>query len=178
MEFNYKKALEKHNLKISQLPEDAQTGIDNINDILKGITMLEKRGKKATPKTIKKLQAMDKWVYYEILDFLEGTDENDDEMPVDTEEVINEIKQQAQEDSSQNNQYTKEQQFALSIEKELEGLYLSGNKEYSIEDIKSNAKTTYNVLFDNYEDGEDNGIMTTRYKLIETKPKVFTISKN
>lgn len=175
MEFYYKKALEKNNLTIKQLPEDAQTGIDNINDILKGISMLEKRGKQATPKTLKKLQAMDKWVYYEILDFLEGTDENEDKMPVNTKEVIEEIKEQANE---QVLNLTEEQKYALTIENELKSLYESGVKEYTIESVKTNAKNIYNILFDSYEDGEENGVATSRYKLIETKPKVFTISKN
>jgi len=175
MEFHYKKALLQNNLTIGELPEDAQTGIDNINDILKGINMLEKRGKKPTPKTLKKIQAMDKWVYYEILDFLDDTDKNDDEMPVDADELIAEINEQAKEPKQV---LSSEQSFALSIENELKRLYESGTKEYTIESVKSNARNTYNILFDSYEDGQENGIATSRYKLIETKPKVFTISKN
>lgn len=175
MELYYKKALAKNNLTIGELPEDAQTGIDNINDILKGINMLEKRGKKASPKTLKKIQAMDKWVYYEILDFLDDTDRNADEMPVDADELIAEIKEQA-EDSKQ--VLSPDQSFALSIENELKRMYESGTKEYTIESVKSNARNTYNILFESYEDGEENGIATSRYKLIETKPKVFTIYKN
>jgi hypothetical protein len=175
MELQYENAMEEYDLKYNDLPEDAQTGIDNIKDVLKGLAMLEKKGKKASAKTLKKLKAMDKWVYYEILDHVQGTDNNDEEMEVDADEVIEDINQEAKEGSAETNVPDK---VGVEIEVELQKMMESGTKEWSIEQVKSVAKKTYNVLFDNYEEGDENGIRTSKYSLIETKPKIFTISKN
>ena len=91
MELKYKEALEEHDLSISELPEDAKIGITNINDVLKGIAMLEKKGKQPSQATYNKVRAMDKWVYYEILDYLNDTDKNEDEIPFESEEILEEI---------------------------------------------------------------------------------------
>ncbi len=76
MELKYLALLTKHNLTVAQLPEDAAIGIDNINSTIRGMNMIEKGGKKITEKAFKKLAAQDKWVCYEIIDFVDGTDEN------------------------------------------------------------------------------------------------------
>ena len=47
MEFKYKKLMEENDLALNQIPEDAKTGIDEINKVLRGITMRERAG---TPK--------------------------------------------------------------------------------------------------------------------------------
>ena len=60
--------MQEYDLSFGELPEDARTGIEQIKDVEKAINMLSNRGKKPTDKTLKKLRAMDKWVYYEILD--------------------------------------------------------------------------------------------------------------
>lgn len=95
MELRYEKAMEEYGLTMKDLPEDAKIGIDNINNVLKGINMLQKRGKSVGEKTMKKLAAMDKWVYYEILDSVQGTDDNDDEIPYEDDEVIEEAESDA-----------------------------------------------------------------------------------
>jgi hypothetical protein len=88
MEYQYKKAMEEYELTYGKLPEDAQTGIDQIKDIEKAILMLEKNGKSPTEKTMKKIRAMDKWVYYEILDFVHDTDKNEDDMPFEKNKLL------------------------------------------------------------------------------------------
>jgi hypothetical protein len=93
MELKYKQALEEHDLSISELPEDAKIGITNINDVLKAISMLEKKGKKPSQQTYNKLRAMDKWVYYEILDYLNDTDKNEEEIPFESDDVIEDFKE-------------------------------------------------------------------------------------
>lgn len=187
MELQYKKALEHYNLQVSKLPEDAKIGIEGINDVLKAIAMLEKRGKVVKPATLKKLKAMDKWVYYEILDFVQGTDNNDDKAPEDTSKIVDEIKNQAN-NSIDNDKKDKPEvkddnsgkdiSKGVQIEIELENLLKSGTSEIAFEDLKSKAKNTYNVLFDSYEENEQNGIKTTKYSIIETKKNIFTINKN
>ena len=90
MEFLYKKALSDYKLSINDLPIDAKIGIETINDILKSQRMLEKVGKSLTNKALAKLKTQDKWVYFEILDYVNDTDNNDDEAP-NLEDVEEEI---------------------------------------------------------------------------------------
>ena len=56
-------------------------------------------------------------------------------------------------------------------------MHSSGKVDWHSDDIKAKYKKTYNTLFDTYEDGGENGIETTNYKLIEKEEEVFTISK-
>lgn len=180
MELRYEKAMEEYDLSYADLSEDAKTGIDGIKDVLKGISMLEKKGKKVTQKTMNKLKAMDKWVYFEILDQVHGTDKNEDEMPEDPDEVIDEIKEQASgsSESDKPKEQTPEEKLGYEIDAELKKMFESGKKEWSIEEVKSSAKKTYNVLFDTYEEGDENGIKTTNYSLLEQGEQTFVISKN
>lgn len=172
MKYAYEKLMEEHNLTLSELPSDAKVGINAIKNIEKAVAMVTAKGRKISPETLAKIKANDKWVVNEILDYIEDTDENEEEMPEDTKEIIDEIKNEAQVELNDN------QKYALEIENELKRMFESGTKEFTIESVKSYAKNTYNILFDSYEEGQENGVATSRYKLIETKPKVFTISKN
>ena len=46
-----------------------------------------------------------------------------------------------------------------------------------VDEFKGVAPNTYKVLFDNFDEDDDNGVETNRYKLIETDEEIFTISK-
>lgn len=173
MDLQYKKEMEKHGLKMSDLPEDAQTGIDQINDVLKAFRMMEAKGKKPTPKALKKLKAMDKWVTYEIYDFLHDTDKNDDEIPFEAEDVTDDLIGGNNGDGD--NDQNEPDAVGLQIDAELAAIYNSGKRSLSIEDIEDNAPNTYNVLFDAYNDGDENGVVTSKYSLIEGKDRMFTL---
>lgn len=179
MELQYVKAMTENNLNVSDLPEDAQTGIAEIKKVLHAIGMVEKKGKKPQAPTLKKLKAMDKWVYYEILDHLHGTDKNDDDLPHDSDEVIDDLetsgsKEKGSQDEGSN---SKVQGDGKAIEDELAGLYGSGKHEWTIAQIKSDAPATYNVLFQAYKKGEENGVETTSYSLIETGNNNYKLNK-
>ena len=179
MELQYKKALEKNNINVSNLPEDAQTGISEINNVLRAFNMLEKKGQRPTEKAMKKLRAMDKWVYYEILDYLHDTDKNDDDIPFDADDVKDDLNIKNKDNSNQDNDDNNQtDSVGIKIEAELDGLYQSGKTVYSIEELNQNARETYNVLFDLYQDGEENGVVTTKYSLIEDKDKTFKLKLN
>jgi len=182
MELQYKKALEKNNLNISDLPEDAQTGISEINSVLRAFNMLEKKGGKPTAKSLKKLKAMDKWVYYEILDYLHDTDKNDDDIPFDADDVKDDLTNDSNDNSKStddvNDDNIEPDALGIKIEAELDGLYQSGKTVYSIEELGDKATETYNVLFDLYQDGEENGIVTTKYSLLEDKDKTYKLKLN
>jgi hypothetical protein len=179
MEFQYKKAMEANDLKIADLPEDAQIGITQIKDIEKAMHMLEKNGKKPKEKTLKKIKAMDKWVYYEILDYLQETDKNPDEQPHEKDEILDDLSDDAndgdgKDDEGDNNdnsdnvpELDENTKLGLAIEAELEKMHESGQTEWDIEDVRKVAKKTYDLLFDTYKEGEENGITTSKYSIIE-----------
>ena len=97
MELKYVAELEKYDLSVSDLPEDAKVGIEQINQVQRAISMLEGKGKSPSQKTLNKLKAMDKWVSYEIIDFANETDKNDDDMPYDSDEIVDEIEDEMEE---------------------------------------------------------------------------------
>jgi len=164
-------------LNVSNLPEDAQTGIAEINNVLKAFNMLQRKGQKPTEKAMKKLRAMDKWVYYEILDYLHDTDKNDDDIPFDADDVKDDLAGNLKDDSNKDDNIEPDA-LGIKIEAELDGLYQSGKTVYSIEELGEKARETYNVLFDLYEDGNDNGIVTSKYSLLENKDKTFKLKLN
>jgi hypothetical protein len=63
---------------------------------------------------------------------------------------------------------TEEQKLGLEIESELEALFNSGKKEFTIEEIEPLAPKTYDLLYDVCEEEDaENGIETSKFKLIE-----------
>lgn len=202
MELQYEQALEKYNLSVSDLSEDAQIGVEQINSVIKGINMLQKSGKQVTEKTLKKLKAMDKWVTYEIIDQVEGTDNNEEEIPYEDQEVIGEAEEEAyQNEQEEEDEYSGEdseddeeddedededelQQTEIvndsrgfEIEKELTNAFNSGKTTIKLEELKTVTPTAYKIIFDTYDESGDNGIETTNYSLIETDEEVFTLTK-
>ena len=176
MEFKYKKLMEENGLTLNQLPEDAQTGVAEINKVLRAISMVEKKGGKISAGSLKKLTTMDKWVTYEILDYLHDTDNNDDDMPIDADDVIEDLnKDKPVNKPNDNNQVD---QVGLRIEEELNRLFESGKTSYTIDEIRNKASRTYKELWESYEEDEKNGIVTTKYSLIEDKEYNFNLKLN
>jgi hypothetical protein len=183
-ELKYLDAMEEHNLKVSDLPEDAQIGVTNINDVMKSIKMFEAKGKPISEKTIKKVNAMDKWVLYEILDMVNDTDQNDEELPHDAEEVIDDLKNGADKKAESSAEVVNAEEIAqandpkgFQIDKDLELAHESGKKEIGFDELKSVSKTAYDVIFKAYDNSGDNGIETSKFTLIETDENLFTLTK-
>lgn len=190
IEFKYLKEMEARGLKFSDLPEDAQICINDINKVARSINMLEKRGKKPTKLTLRKLEALDKWALYEIYDMVYETDNNEDEMPHEADDVIAEIEKQADNDIKEDNsmksdevkqsegkEVTQIDSRGLKIDSDLKIAYDNGKKEISFDELKSISKTAYDVIFDSYTEGGENGIETSYYKLIEITEDKFTLTK-
>jgi hypothetical protein len=70
-------------------------------------------------------------------------------------------------------------ELGLQIEDELTQMYETGEKEWDIEDIRKVAKKTYDLIFDNYDDDEENGVETSSYSLLEKdgEEMVFILRK-
>jgi hypothetical protein len=181
MELQYVKELEKYDLQVKNLPEDAQTGIKEIKKALSFIKMGEAKGKTTSPDAIKKIRAMDKWVCYEIYDVVEDTDENEDEIPFESEDIQDDLEDDSDEnkdDQPQNvKQVVKTNADGNKINLELIELGKSGKNEYTIAEIKSAAPTTYKAIFDVYEKGEQNGVQTNTYSLIEFEEQKYKLTK-
>lgn len=175
MEYKYKKALIEHKLSEKDLTEDAIVGISNIKEIERAMNMLTKRGLSPSQKTLKKLSAMDKWVYYEILDIVHDTNKNDDEIPFEAEEVIDEIKNSN--DSEKKVELTEQEKKGNEIESELKKLVESNKLSYTIDELRNLAPTTYEEIWDNYEDDEENGVGTSNFKIMEDSNNLFNVTK-
>ena len=177
MEFKYKKLMEENDLALNQIPEDAKTGIDEINKVIRGITMRERAGKKVLPGTLKKLATMDKWVTYEILDYLHDTDKNDDDMPINADDVLKDLNKDDTPPTPPTPPIDEKQvdKIGLKIDEELDNLFQSGKTSFTIDEIRSSARNTYKEIWDNYEEGEENGIITSKYSLLEGDDKTFNL---
>lgn len=58
-------------------------------------------------------------------------------------------------------------ELGLQVDEELNRMFETGETEFDIEDIRKVAKKTYDLIFDNYEDDEENGVETTNFSLLE-----------
>ena len=83
------------------------------------------------------------------------------------------------ENVSKNEMVNEVDELGLQVEKELEEMFATGEKEWDIEDIRKVAKKTYDLIFDNYEDDEENGIETSNFLLLEleTEEMVYKLTK-
>jgi exoribonuclease R len=136
--------------------------------------MRERAGKKVLPGTLKKLATMDKWVTYEILDYLHDTDKNDDDIPFVAEDVLDDL-EKGDKSTSPSTEEKQVDQVGLRIDQELDKLYATGKTSFEIDEIRSSARNTYKEIWDNYEEGEQNGIMTSKYSLLESGDYTFNL---
>jgi hypothetical protein len=184
MDLQYVKELEKQGLQVKDLPEDARTGIKEINKALSFIKMGEAKGKTTSPDAIKKIKAMDKWVLYEIYDLTEDTDKNEDEIPYESDDVEEDIKENNEDDSEDDNEETEKRSNLVQtnadvnkINNELYELYKKNKTELKIDDIKSYAPTVYKAIFDVYKSGEVNGVQSDKFSLLETNEQEYKLEQ-
>lgn len=193
MELQYVKAMEEYGLRESQLSEDAKVGIATIKQSLKGVKLNEARGISISPKTIQKIKANDKWVYYEILDMVNDTDENEDEMPYEEEEILDDLEVDDEDENEQPNEEEEEEEreqfmgrkveqegdskVGVVIEDDFKQMWEDGVRVVKLDDLKKLSKNAHNIIFDNYDESGDNGIETSHFTLIETDEYEFTLTK-
>lgn len=187
MELQYVAELEKRGLQVKDLPEDAKTGIKEIKKALDFIKLGEAKGKKTSPDAIKKIKAMDKWVLYEIYDMESGEDKNEDEIPYESDDIKEDLEDSEtdSEDEDESEQEKKENSQPVNsstsngpkIEAELAAMYKSGKQDWTIDEIRSAGKNTYNAIFEIYIDGEQNGVKTSNYSLLEIEKQKYKLTK-
>jgi hypothetical protein len=172
MDLIYLDALKEHKLKVSELPEDAKVGITEITNIVKGFQMAERKGRKPTPQAMRKLKTIDKWVYYEILDYLNDTDKNRDDIPFSADEVLEDL-----EDKKTPPKEEQADPVGLAIDQELADLLAADKTQLSLDELRRGAPKTYKEIWDSYETGEENGIVTSNYSLIENDDEFFILKR-
>ena len=174
--YAYEKLLKEHNLSISDLPADAQTGIKQIKSIAVALDQQNRKAAKQgkefaiTSSTANKIKTFDKWVVRDILDYVEDKEANTDAPPVEAEEIIEEIK-------TENVEVLEERVDVqgITIDEEFEAI-IKTKTEFTLEELKSDCPTAYSLVFLGYKQGEENGVVTTYHSLIEKDSK-FTLTK-
>jgi hypothetical protein len=171
--YGYEKLMAENNLQMSDLTEDAKNSIMAIKDFEKSIKMAQGKGKEASETTLSKIRTSDKMAVQEIVDMLD--DDNDEYDSEDLEDDDNDN------DSDSKNEPEKpvvtNDPKGLRIDTDLEVAYTNGKKEIGFDELKSISKTAYDVIFDNYDSTGDNGIETSKFRLIETDENLFTLTK-
>ena len=195
-ELAYHKLIEEYKLNVSDLPEDAKTGINNIAEMLKGIKFVQSKGRTVKADTIKKLKMVDKWTCFEIMDYVNNTDKNAPIEKVEEvaseakEEIKEEVKVVKEESKQEPKQEPKEEvkmeenkqpevsidTVGIKVDQELEKLLKANKISFTFEELKDLAPTAYKVVFDSYTDGDQNGIETSNFKVLETEKEKFTLS--
>jgi len=73
---------------------------------------------------------------------------------------------------------TEAEEKAKQVEAEIERL-LEIKKEWTVDELDEESPLIYDIIFDNYDPSEENGISTNRYSMLETETEseVFIIKK-
>ena len=172
----YEKLIKDNNLTIDELPQDAKIGINQIKAIENALDLQKRKAEKAgktftvPAATAAKIKSFDKWVAGEIIDYLDDKNANPDKPPVAAKEIIADIKDENTEGDDNINHEGAE------IDKELAAMFKSGKLECTLEELKSLAPKAEAIIFNSYKAGEENGIITSHFTLIEKSDK-FVLTK-
>lgn len=182
IKLNYEAFMAERGVTMAELPSRAQLGIKGIQDIIKLVNLNEKQGRKVTAKTLEKIKANDEWVCRDIEDFVNGKKTNTTLIPNKTEEIIKEVKTETTPAATSTPPEPKIEEpqadaRGTKADAELKALLASGKNTLTLAELKASAKNAYDIVFDAYKDGEENGFDTTYYSVRETEKEVFTISK-
>jgi hypothetical protein len=73
---------------------------------------------------------------------------------------------------------TEAEEKALQVEAEIERLLEIG-KEWTVDELGEESPLIYDIIFDNYDPQEENGISTNKYSMLETEneSETFIIKK-
>jgi hypothetical protein len=67
---------------------------------------------------------------------------------------------------------------ADQIDKDCEKALKDGKTKVKLEELKGISKTAYDTIFESYKEGEENGVVTSHYSVLEAEKELFTITKN
>lgn len=179
--YAYEKLMAEHKLTVAELPADAQIGIKSIKDIETAVRLTEKKGKTVKPATMEKIQAFDKWVVREILDYIDDEDTNG--KAPDAQTIIKEIKDDSADsgkgtpaaDTKKDEPEVDAQ--GLICDKEFAEMLKAGKSEVTLDELKQLAPTAYDIIFKHHTNDLTNGITTTYYVLSEVTTNNYKLVK-
>lgn len=199
MELKYAKKLAEAGITEGELSAKAKTGIKGIKDVMRGISLQEGKGKSASATALEKLSFNDEIVCDEIDKLIASKAEGKKAAEATaaaaaeaerlkaekaaketaaTEEAAR-LKAEGEKKTNATAGDAKPDPKGLLIEAELKKLLDGGKEKLTLAELKSAAPAAYSAVFDSYKSGEENGVATSHYSLLETEVKeVFTISKN
>lgn len=156
MKLGYEKLLEKQNLDSNDLSNDVQLRIREITQ-LKNLILSKKRiGQNVSDITLEKLKEKDAELCDIILEDIEDLDLDDDN---DSDE---------NQDETFENENFGDQETGILIDEELKMFSGTGQSTITLNNMKSIMPNVYDVIWESYEDNDENGISTSNFDLIET----------
>ena len=183
MKLSFEKAMEEHNISMEDLPKDVKLMINEANDLKSRIEAKKQIGQKITPETMERLKAKDRLLVKEILDFVDERDDEEDEDEDDdndNQKPFGSSDEDENDDQDDDDDQDYDDGEGVVVDQELEVLVKSGMSKITLDELRSKAPNTYNILFDTYGQDEENGIITSNFSLTETSSnsQEFKISKN
>jgi cobalamin biosynthesis protein CobT len=95
-------------------------------------------------------------------------DDDDDDDSEEEEEEDEDADEEEEEDDDDDTSYSEgDAELGLAIDTELDQMQATGKSIFGITEIRSLAPSTYEVLFNSYQKDQENGIVTSKYELIE-----------
>ena len=177
--YAYEKLMEENNISLTELPEDAKTGIASLKNIELAISMAQKKAAKnnktfvPSAATNSKIKAYDKWVTGEIVDYLDEKDTNPDAPKDDAVDIVDAVAAEAKaaeeaEKKKKNEKVDIDFTKGDAIDQELKVLYETNKRLLNINDLRDAAPKTYASIHESYKAGDENGVMTSNFLLKET----------
>jgi hypothetical protein len=181
MQLGYEKLMSSYSIEITDLDEDVQTGIKQLDSLNKFVESKRKIGQKINPETLKKIKFLDSSIIRELLDYIEdnnldeGEEEEEDDIDFSDDNYDNEEEEEEESDEDEN-EY--DMNLGDLLDQEFTAMKKSGKTEFSMDYLRSNSPNVYQVIWDNYDEGEENGIQTSNYTFTETEigSQIFKIN--
>lgn len=162
--YAYEKLMQEYNLKESDLTKKAKVAITAIKNIEK--SLVRQKGKSnfkgMSDETREKIEINDQFAVDEIEMMM---DSDDDDSNADNQKKETTVT------------LTEEEKKGNEIESELKKLVESNKLSYTIDELRNLAPTTYEEIWDNYEDDEENGVGTSNFKIMEDSNNLFNVTK-
>jgi hypothetical protein len=161
----YEALMQEYNLKESDLTKKAKVAITAIKNIEKSLVRQKGKAnfKGMSDETKEKIEINDQYAVDEIEMMMDNDDDDSNTDNQKKEPVIT---------------LTEEEKKGNQIEAELKKLMESNKFSYTIDELKNVAPITYEEIWDNYDDGEENGVGTKSFSIKEDSNNLFNVSKN
>ena len=173
MQLGFEKLLSSYDIDITDLDDDVQTGIKQLETLKKSVESKRRIGQEITPETLKKIKFLDSSIIREILDYIEENDleEDNEEEEEDDNDFSDDDNDNEEEEEEESDEDENEYDMNLGdlLDQEFTAMKKSGKTEFSMDYLRSNSPNIYQVIWDNYDEGEENGIQTSNFTFTETE---------